>query len=367
MKLALDSVERAVAQLWEDEARQSPGATRIELMTLVALVSDLGLVDRTNKVIEEVVRSHPSRTIVATWSDKRDDTITAEVALHRVGKDGPACGDAIILDAARVSRDWLPDNVERLVLADLPVCVWWVGDLPDFDHLLDRMLSCADLVVVNSQEMDLRDLQRLSELVGRSRDRCALSDLTWVRLRPLQELIARFFDDESARLHLPALRQIKIEFSPRESDVDAASTQAGLLFGWIANALGLRPEGVRWARGEGWAEAAFEHVTARFERRPRADLAAGAIVRVALECGGALFEIERQDDPCVFRWSRLVPGVMMPPQSLRIPDESESGLLAQCLETPRRDPLLEASLRVGSRIVQAIAPRPSSAPSGSTS
>jgi len=364
-KLALDSIEPAIAQLWEEEARRS-GAPRIEFMTLVALVSDIALLGRANKVIEEVVRLHPSRTIVATWSDRLDETITAEVGLHRVGKDGAACGDAIVLDAAGVSRDWLPDSVDRLALADLPVCLWWVGDLPDFDHLLDRMLSCADLVVVNSEEMDLRDLRRLSEIVGRARDRYALSDLTWVRLRPIQELVARFFDDESSRDRLRSLRRVEIEFSPRERDVDVASTQAGLFFGWMANALGLRPESVRWVKGDGWAEATLEHVVARFARRPRPGLPAGAIVRIALDCGDAMFEIERQDDPCVFRWSRRVPGTPMPPQSLRIVDQSESALLAQSLDVPRRDLLLEVSLQIGSRIVQPVAPRLSAPPSGTT-
>lgn len=363
VKLPLDSVERAVARLWDEEARRS-GAPRMELMTLVALVSDRALVDRANHVIEDVVRSHPSRTILATWSDQPDDAITAEVALHRVGKDGPACGDAIVLDATGAGRDWLPDNVERLALPDLPVCLWWVGDLPDFDDLLDRMLSCADVVIVNSEEMDLRDLQKLSEIASRSHDRYALSDLTWIRLRPMQELIARFFDDEPSRLHLRCLQRVTIEFSPRESDVDAASTQAGLLFGWMANALGLSADGVRWRRGEGWAEAEFEHLVARFEHRYRPGLSGGAIVRVALDCAGALFDVERLDDPGVFRWSRQVPGSAVPAQKLRVAHQSESALLADSLASPRRDRLLEVSLQMGSRIVQSVAPRLSSRPSG---
>lgn len=361
MSLPLDAVERAVARLWEEEAQRSR-SPRMELMTLVVLVSDLALVRRATEVIDDFVRSHPSRTILAKCSDKPENAITAEVALHRAGKDGPACGDAIVLDATGGGRDWLPDNVERLALPDLPVCLWWVGDLPDFDPLFDRMLSSADVVVVNSEEMDLRDLQKLSEIASRSRDRYALSDLTWVRLRPIQELIARFFDDEPSRAHLRSLRRVTIEFSPRENDVDAASTQAGLLFGWMANVLGLRPEGVRWQRGEGWAEAAFDQMIARFERRPRSGLSAGAIVRVTLDCGSALFDVDRSEDPSVFQWSRTVPGSIVPSQKLRIASRTESALLADSLAAPRRDLLLEASLQIGSRIVQPVAPRLSSRP-----
>jgi glucose-6-phosphate dehydrogenase assembly protein OpcA len=361
VKIPLESVERAMAQLWDQEARRT-GAPRIELMTLVALVAETALVERAHQGIAHFAALHPSRTILAKWSDAAEDGITAEVALHRSGKDGPACGDAILLEATGSGRDWLPDNVERLALADLPVCLWWVGDLPDFDHLLDRMLSCADLVVVNSGEMDLRDLLKLSEIVSRSRDRYALSDLTWVRLHPLQELVARFFDDEASRGHLQSLHRVTVEFSPREGDTDVTSTQAGLFFGWMAHALRLRPDSVHWEKGDGWAQAAFDRVVARFERRPRPDVPPGTIIRVAMDCGSALFDIERQVDPCVFRWSREVPGATLPPQMLRLAIQSEPTLLAQSLATPKRDRLLEASLHVASRIVQPVAPRLSSRP-----
>ncbi len=356
MRLSLDAVELEMARLWEEEARAS-GAARVELLTLVALVSDLGLLERAQKVVATTVRAHPSRTIVATWSPSTAAAITAEATLHRLSPGGPACGDAIVLEAAGVARDWLPENVDRLALPDLPVCVWWVGDLPDFDRLFDRMVVNADVVVVNSGEMDLRDLEKLSTIVRRFRGGCALSDLAWIRLRPIQDLIARFFDDPTARGCLSALERVTIEFAPREAEQDVASTQAGLLFGWMANALSLQTEAVAWRRGPGWAEAVFGRVTARFAQCPRADVPPGSILRVLIECDGARFEIERQEDPQVFRWSREAPGAPMPPQTLRIGIPEEATLLVRCLERPKRDRLLERSLHVASRIVRPVAPR----------
>jgi glucose-6-phosphate dehydrogenase assembly protein OpcA len=249
-----------------------------------------------------------------------------------------------------------------LALPDLPVCIWWVGDLPDYDRLFDRMLVDANLVIVNSGEMDLRDLEKLSSIVLQSRGRCALSDLTWIRLRPWLELVARFFDDSDARSCLPSIERVTIAFSPREADPDVASTQAGLLFGWIAHALALRPELALWSRGDGWAEAALGPVTARFERRPRADVPPGTILRVAIECQGATFEVHRQEDPNVLRWSREVSGASTAPQTLRASIHEESTLLIRCVERPKRDALFESSLHTGSRIVRPAAPRLSGAP-----
>jgi hypothetical protein len=232
--------------------------------------------------------------------------------------------------------------------------------LPDFDRLFDRLVVDADLIVVNSSEMDLRDLEKLSTIVMRTRNDCALSDLAWIRLRPLQELIARFFDDETGRGCIPAIERVTIEFAPRDGELEAASTQAGLLLGWIANALSLQAENAHWNRGASWSEATLGRVVARFEPRSRPDVPPGSILRVTMECDGARFEVERQEDPQVFRWSREAPGAPVPLQTLRVGIPEEASLLIRCLERPRRDPLLEKSLHTATRIVRPVAPRLSS-------
>jgi glucose-6-phosphate dehydrogenase assembly protein OpcA len=356
VRLPLDAVEREMARLWGEEARQSH-TPRMGLLTLVALASEPGLVHRAQQAMREVAQAHPSRTVVAAWTPGAPAAITADVALHRAGPDAPACGDAITLEAVGGAREWLPEAVDRLALPDLPICMWWVGDLPDHDHLFDRMVAGADMVVVNSEEMDLRDLETLSSIADRSRDRYALADLTWIRLRSLRDLVARFFDDEAARVRLPDLERVHIAFAPRPGELDVPSAQALLLFGWTASVLSLEPDGVRWTRGDGWAEALLGSVAARFEPRPRSDVAAGSIQYVAFECGGAHFEIERQADPRVFRWLREVPGAPVSPQMLRVEMHEETALLVRCLEHQDRDRLLETSLRTGSRIARPIAPR----------
>jgi glucose-6-phosphate dehydrogenase assembly protein OpcA len=362
VKVALDEVEGEIARLWREEAERSR-ATRVELMTLVAFVSEPSLLLRTQEVVSEFVRAQPSRTIVAIAREGDKKGIMADVALHRASVGEPPFGDALTLEATGGGRDWLPENVDRLVLSGLPVCLWWVGDLPDFDRLFDRMLLSADVVVVNSGETDLSDLQKLSEIAMRSRDRYALNDLTWIRLRPIQKLIARFFDDELGGACLTTLRRVRVEFSPRsERDLDVTSTEAALLFGWMAHALALRPEGVRWRRGDGWAEAVLGKVTARFDRKVRADVPGGTILSVALECDGARFEVERQDDPQVFRWSREIPDAPMPQETLRSAIHGEAALLVRCLERPKRDLLFEASLHLASRVVRSVAPRLSRLP-----
>ncbi|HEX3345358.1 MAG TPA: glucose-6-phosphate dehydrogenase assembly protein OpcA, partial [Polyangiaceae bacterium] len=268
MTLSVDQVEHELARLWEEEASRS-GGSRVELLTLVALVSEPQLLERAQKVLAQVVKGVPSRTIVAVWKDGAEPVLTAEAALHRVATGGAACGDSITLEAIGEAREWLPGNADRLALPDLPVCIWWVGDLPDHDDLFDRMVVNADVVIVNSQEMDLRDLEKLSSIAQRSRGRHALADLAWARLRWVQDLVARFFDDEQGRACLPGLERIDIEFSPRDGEKDAASTRSGLLLGWLAHVLALPTDDPRWKRGDGWAEVTLGNVLTHFEQRPQ--------------------------------------------------------------------------------------------------
>jgi hypothetical protein len=356
VRLSLDKVEPELSRLWQEETDKG-GAPRIGLFTLVALASELPLLGRAQRVVADAAAMYPSRTIVAMWRQGADASVTADAALHRVAATGAACGDAIVLEATGAGREWLPEYLGHLALTDLPMCVWWVGDLPDFDKLFDRVAIDADLVIVNSGEMDLRDLEKLSMICRRIRDSTALTDLTWFRLRPVQELIARFFDDPTALALLRSIERVTIEFSPRDGDVDATSTQSGLLFGWIANALGVKPEGAQWKRGPNWSEVAVGSIVGRFDHRHRDDVPPGSVLRIAMECDGARFEIERQEDPGLFKWSREAPGAPVPSQIVRIKVPDESTLLIRSLERPKRDLLYERSLHLASKIVRIVAPR----------
>ncbi len=307
------------------------------------------------------------------WTDAEAPSIDAEVSLHaHPAHAAGSAGDAIVLEAHGMARDWLPETIDKLILSGLPSCVWWVGDLPDGDDLFDRMVGRADVAVVNSGEMDLRDLEKLSQLaVASHKTRTALTDLTWVRLRAIQDLVARFFDDPALRHHLDTLTHVTVGYSPGRSGQDVTSPQAGLLVGWLAAALGIKSDAATWTKGPAGGGA----VTLAYGGRPlkvdfvceaRSDVTDGAITRIVLdsEAGSdkAHFEIVRLDDPQTFRWSGEATGAVVPSQTLRIARHDEAKLLTRLLERPMRDPLLEASLSAGFKIVRPIAPRLSERP-----
>jgi glucose-6-phosphate dehydrogenase assembly protein OpcA len=376
MKVKVEAIEKELGKLWEAEAASARGA-RVELFTLVALVSEPRLLDRANDVLAKVARAHACRTIAAVWKPGATPELSADVSLHKnPARKNEACADAVVLEAIGEAREWIPGNIERILLGDVPACVWWVGDLPDADDLFDRMVRRADVVLVNSAEMDLRDLEKLAEIAQGAKSGYAFMDLTWVRLRGLQDLIARFFDDQELRPYLDGLKSVTLSFNPREGEADAASTRAGLLLGWMASALGFVPETAQWTKRDGGAdlvvqrEGSKDPVALRFQHDPRPGVHAGSITRGEIVCEAngkrARFSIERGSDPLAVDWKVDAPGVVVPSQTLRIGSHEESQLLIRSLERPTRDALLERSLVAAARILKPIAPRLSERPPRST-
>jgi glucose-6-phosphate dehydrogenase assembly protein OpcA len=368
VKVALEKVERELAVLWEDEAKKTQ-RSRVALMTLAALVSETRLLGRAKDVLASVARAMPCRTIAATWGSG-DPTIDCDVELHRnPARKDEACGDAIVLEAKGSARDWLPENFDRLALSDVPYCLWWVGDLPDYDKLFDEAVQHVDVVVVNSAEMDLRDLEKLAGIVRASKGTYALLDLTWVRLRGLQDLVARFFDDPTTRPFLDGLKSIKITYSPRANESDVASTRVGLFLGWMASALGFATDSAKWTRdatgGELRVERRGKPIVVKVDRATMEGAHEGTITKIVLSCDGpggeGRFELERESLKTV-RWTIDAPGVLLPEQKLALSGHDERDLLARQLERPKHDALFESSIDAAFRLVQPIAPRLSAPP-----
>ncbi len=372
MNIALDQVDKHLAYLWDSATRHDQATARTTLLTLVIIVSDDSLLERVQGVIAEVIDAQPVRTIVVRWTQSGESEIMADASLHLNSSKQPS-GDSISLIAMGKARHWLPENIDRFVLSGMPCCVWWVGDLPDRDDLFERMVERADITIINSAEMDLRDLNKVADIADKFRH-TAIADLTWGRLRGMQDLIARFFDHPDAAPYLDELTRITLAFSPRENDIDVASTRVGLLLGWICHALNLDTQHPKWYLKKGFTQVVlrrrggnYPEITVHIERERKAGVHDGALTRVELAAGTdeeAVFTISRQEDPSNVQWTSKVPDVVIPPQLMHFGSHHEGRMLRRCLENPGRDPLFEQSVRAAREILRSVAPRLSGSPTG---
>lgn len=326
---SLGRVESDLRTLWEKER---PGGARLQTMSVVALCADEGSPVRAAAALETAANQHGARTVLARFAPAESPSIDVEVGLY--GTPGRPVAEAVRLVAHGAARSYLPDVAARLCTGDLPVVAWWVGDLPDHDPLFESISTTlrADLAVVDSNDMDLRDLPVLAGLARRF----SIADLCFRRLRTFQELCARFFDEGGVDAR--QIERLVVRFSPRLVAPEPASTQAALFAGWFVQALGLPDSAVT------------------FESTPREGMPAGGIVHVEMHGPGISLKLERpDDDPLVVCWSGEHPTLHLPKQCLRIHLPDDGKLLGGALERPVADPLYVKSLTRAARLAAPIA------------
>jgi hypothetical protein len=366
VSVAPDRVEATLAKLWDEQAARGV-LVHARTVNLVAVCNDPAALPHVQRVLGRLMPAHPGRSIVAAAYPSEQSAIAVDVALVADPRQTHACGELLTLDARGAARAWLPTVVERLLAPGARVYLWWLGDLPDNDTLYDRLTECADAVLVNSAEMDLRDLATLSALREWSQGAYSLADLNWVRLRPWQELLARFFDDPAVVPELARARTLALSFAPHEGEHpdEPASPQAGLFAGWLLGRLSAKTHEARWRRGAAGAPSEVSvplaeggELRVSFEAKARPGVLPGALLQVELETeGGACFEVGRsEDDPLVLGWQGDCRGAVVCPAVTRIALPEDAALLARLLDSPLRDPLFEASLTAIARTIAPLYP-----------
>lgn len=360
VRVSVDRVEAELRKLWD---AQGPTALRARTMTVVALCETPEHLPIAERALAHAAPLHGARAVIVDWRQgeaSETPAITAEVSLMD-GERGPS-GERVRLVAIGEARAWIPDTVAQLITADLPVFVWWVGDLPDHETLFKRMAfgAQATVAVVNANDMDLRDLAVLDTMAHHHEPTSAtiaLADFTWHRLRTWQELTARFFDNPVCENDLPNVRSMRLQFKQRGREPEVASNQAALFAGWLSSRMHLELEGWQGATAKMRGPNGEVRITFEGVERPDTGVHDGALLEVELRSDTARYRVHRDEhDPFVVCWEGECPGTPFPNQCVRVHPPDDPTLLARVLERPTRDALYEASLHTATRIVAPIAP-----------
>ena len=188
-------------------------------------------------------------------------------------------------------------------MADLPVFLWWQGELPpEGDAVLAEMIEMTTRMIVDSDQAGIDAVARVDAMAT------GLVDLAWVRTGPWREAIAALFDGRSQRRLLDHLVAIEVS-GPRN--------QSALLAGWLRSRLG-REVGLDTRR-------------------------AVRVNRVRLICGNESFLVERSGR----NEHGIASGPGLAPRTVALPSSAVALLLAGELdrlgaERPFEDALAEA-------------------------
>jgi len=294
--LDLSGVEPALAEL---RGIDGQGSVRATTLNLVVHCGKEDGAEATERVLEEIGGSRPLRAIVITPTQGTPRARVSSTCWAGPGHE--VCTERIAIRGARAA---LPSAVISLLVADLPVFVWWRGDLPaEGDAVLGDMVDMATRMIVDSDEAGLEAVARLAAM-------CAgLADLGWARTAPWREAIAALFDGRSQRRALDHLIG---------AEVKGPANQAALLVGWLRSRL-HRQVGLDVTR-------------------------ATRLNRVELMCGDQRFLVERSGRNA----HGSAHGSGLPPRAVSLPHPATATLLAGELdrlgaERPFGEALAEAA------------------------
>lgn len=297
-------------------------ATRASVANLVVVAGTEDDVERACAAVHHLGRRHPGRNIVLLPRPGPGPAgLDASVLLHgSVAEGRPVWSEDVRLDVRGGPAGHLDSLVAPLILADVPVVVWYVRSRP---RPGDPLLGAADTVLVDADSIGEADdphagLAALAQLARRH----VVVDLCWERLRPWRQLLAAQFDAPGLR---PCASQV------REAAVEGPVGTRLLLAGWLAARLALPAPAV----------------TLTAAASPAVRLVAGAAEEPAVV---SVAQVADGDRECV-RSRATIAGRAGREDRLSLPDDPLAWSLGQALIRLRRDRVygqaLQAALLFG--------------------
>ena len=208
-----DSIERRLAELWQSEKSEGErGVTRAALWNVVAHTWTSAQQAEATETLAKASASVPQRTIVVRADPAGDGSLASWISAncHLVGDGRQVCSEEVSIIASGDRVHHVAPLVKALLLPDMPVAVWWVGDLPDRERAYaETLLEPADRLIFDSSHFDgASDLDLVWRIVETTTT--APADLCWARLEEWRAATAAVFDPPAMRAQLHAIRSVRV-------------------------------------------------------------------------------------------------------------------------------------------------------------
>jgi glucose-6-phosphate dehydrogenase assembly protein OpcA len=290
-RVDVTSIERQLAELWRAEKQEGDKAvTRAALWNVVAHTWNSEGHARATEVLGRASAAVPQRTIIVQADPRGSDDIASWISAncHLIGAGKQVCSEEVSIVAAGERVHHIAPLVSALLLPDMPVAVWWVGDLPDAHHeYAETLLDPADrLIVDSSQFTGAADLELVSRIGEQTTT--APADLTWARLDEWRAATAALFDPPAMRGRLQAILRVRVTSG---GDASFGATAEALLYvAWLTAQIGVDVPYEFLRAGEdagiGAIDIQFSHssATIRQERERGVVTATADGIETAVQC-----------------------------------------------------------------------------------
>ncbi len=231
-EVPVDGIHKALRQLWaQDESR-----TNACLINLAVYSEEKGSLQKNSAIVRDLTREHACRALLIEMDrDAKDASIRAWITAHchLSGGKKSVCCEQISFALTGVSRGRLRNTVFAHLTSDLPLILWWQGELsPIFE---ERLYAVIDRFVFDSSDWSKPDVAFAIIDQALSSGRVLLvQDLAWTRTYHYRLAVASLFDDPLAQRALPYIESVQIEHHPKHRN------SALQLLAWIAVQAGWR-------------------------------------------------------------------------------------------------------------------------------
>jgi glucose-6-phosphate dehydrogenase assembly protein OpcA len=234
VRVDVTSIEKQLAELWRAEKSQNDDAvTKAALWNVVAHTWNAAQHAHATEILALASESVPQRTIVVQSDPGGAGSISSWISAncHLIGGGRQVCSEEVSIVAAGERVHHVAPLVKALLLPDMPVAVWWLGDLPDDQHhYAETLLDPADRLIVDSSQFNsASDLELVSRIAERTTT--APADLNWARLEEWRAATATLFDPQPMRERLKRIKEVKVTYGG-----DGFGTTAGALLyvAWLS-------------------------------------------------------------------------------------------------------------------------------------
>jgi glucose-6-phosphate dehydrogenase assembly protein OpcA len=351
VQVDVTSIEKHLAELWRSSKEISDDAlTRAALWNVVAHASNREKHTEASIALSSASATVPQRSIIVRADPSAPPELASWISAncHLVGGGKQVCSEEISIVAGgdRVRR--VPPLVNALLIPDMPVAVWWLGDLPNEheDYVL-ALLVPADRLIIDSVHFDspadLMLVNRVAEMTTTTP-----ADLNWERLEEWRLATASVFDPPHMRGRLEMIRRIRVVAGTSGTDYFGEMVESLLYAGWIAAQVGHHVDAL------GKVEGPLGAIDYRIERRKQeSDVGGISYAEIAFDDGSSA-SISRDRDRGVLV-TNCDGNVSVPESVTRTVSREIDDLIVRQLKHAKGDQVLLKVLPVASRLAKRVA------------
>src|SRR5213592_2564579 len=237
LPVEIGKIDRELKKLW---AEGGGAKTRASLINLAVYSEAAGSLPKNTQIVSEITEDHACRAIViAANPPAKENNVEAWINVHcHVSRAGSkqVCSEQLSFLLEGPSARLLPNIVFSQLDSDLPLVLWWQGELSD--PMDPQLWAWVDRVIYDSQTWkDFSGQMRLVECAQQeAKQRIVLCDLNWTRLDKIRLALAQFFDHPASHHRLAKIDKVGIDFA-------RGFRSTALLFaGWLGAQLNWRAE-----------------------------------------------------------------------------------------------------------------------------